>query len=191
MDRGSGHPAEHLSENETEADHVVGEFFTRWVFGRCAGGIPGGQTPEGPQRHLCFALAPGNPGLMGEHLLNGSVGFSFNAELGPIFRYRGIQLNFALLDQLVDADRSKCFGAGESEEGGLRGGRLAAVGAQGLIVDHLSILDHHHLGGGMLALLDLVLKQGVQGRGAVCDGGWFGEIEVIFHYLQISFLAPN
>ena len=111
-DGASGHPADHLAEDEAERHHVIalrGAGLPPRLGGRdvCAHRVPiGGVGPMQP------GARSDDAGAMPQHHRDGDVVLAGLAELRPVARHRGVQVEFTAVGQQMDAGAGQPLGAG-------------------------------------------------------------------------------
>ena len=119
IDGKAGDTPDDFAQDEAEIDDVVGGLGAGRVDGFGAGEIPGDEVPEWPEEDLAIEVWGGDAGPVGEDVADGGGLFAAVGELRPVGGDGGIQVDFALVEQVEDGAGGEGFGDGKGEEGGL------------------------------------------------------------------------
>ena len=113
VDGKAGDTPDDFAEDEAEVDDVVGGLGAGRVDGFGAGEIAGDEVPEWPEQDLAVEVGGGDAGLVGEDVADGGGLFAAVGELGPVGGDGGIQVDFALFEEVEDGAGGEGFGDGE------------------------------------------------------------------------------
>ena len=147
-DPATGHPAEHLAEDESERRHVIA-LRGPWLPPRFGGGeLLADEIPVGDLFPAHPGARPDHAGSVAHHHGQRDVFLTRLPELRPISGHRSLQVELTAVGQLVDAGGGQTLGAGQHGGQGVLspGSGTGRVGRPAPQVDDKIPVDPHRDG---------------------------------------------